>query len=305
MVAPSKIPRVVNNRVKNDRRDAVSLARLLRGTSCRRSGFLTKGLKRCAIWSARVTQPPRICARSGSGFRRFCYATNVAMRARPGKRCMRSGSAANSSLTQLSRSHSKVILAAPRRRDELEEQIRELLPSWSLRPTVDALQSLRGIALITAVTLVAEVGDIRRFQRPGELMAYLGLAPGERSSGATIRRGGIPRQVTASRVRCWLNQPGAIAGPLASGGVEVGARMPPVVGVATGEVCRRHGISDATFYIYGRLPPWQEGFGFCSDEDRLQTSIRRRQSVVRPNGKSAHTLLDKWSASRAIIKDRV
>jgi len=38
---------------------------------------------------------------------------------------------------------------------------------------------------------------------------------------------------------------------------------------------------------------------------QLQTSIRRRQSVVRPNGKSAHTLLDKWSASRAIIKDRV
>jgi len=51
--------------------------------------------------------------------------------------------------------------------------------------------------------------------------------------------------------------------------------------------------------------PVSSRFGFCSDDDRLQTSIRRRLFMVRPNGKSAHTLLDKWSASRAIIKDRV
>lgn len=76
-------------------------------------------------------------------------------------------------------------------------------------------------------------------------------------------------------------------------------------GARTEEVCRRHGISDATFYYLWTAPPYQEGIGFCSDENRLQTSIRRRLLMVRPNGKSAHTLLDKWSASRAIIKDRV
>lgn len=75
-------------------------------------------------------------------------------------------------------------------------------------------------------------------------------------------------------------------------------------GARTEEVCRRHGISSATFYIYGRLPRIKK-IRVRSDENRLQTSIRRRQSMVRPNGKSAHTLLDKWSASRAIIKDRV
>jgi hypothetical protein len=52
-------------------------------------------------------------------------------------------------------------------------------------------------------------------------------------------------------------------------------------------------------------PPWQEGFGSWSDENRLQTSIRRHHFMARPNGKSAHTLLDQWSASRAIIKDKV
>jgi putative transposase len=75
-------------------------------------------------------------------------------------------------------------------------------------------------------------------------------------------------------------------------------------GAKTAEVCRRHGISDATFYIYGR-PPWQEGFGSWPGDDRLQTSIRRHYFMVRPNGKSAHTRLNKWSASRAIIKVRV
>jgi putative transposase len=72
----------------------------------------------------------------------------------------------------------------------------------------------------------------------------------------------------------------------------------------TPEVCRRPRISDATFYIYGRLPRARR-FRSCSDDNRLQTSIRRRHFMVRPNGKSAHTLLDKWSASRAIMKDRV
>ena len=75
-------------------------------------------------------------------------------------------------------------------------------------------------------------------------------------------------------------------------------------GGSTGEVCRRHAISDATFYIYGRLPRGKK-VRFCSDKNRLQTSIRRHRLVVRPNGISAHTLLDKWSASRAIIKARV
>jgi len=52
-------------------------------------------------------------------------------------------------------------------------------------------------------------------------------------------------------------------------------------------------------------PLRQEGSGARSGDDRLQTSMRRHRVIARPNGKSAHTLLGKWSASRAIIKDRV
>jgi len=68
-----------------------------------------------------------------------------------------------------------------------------LLPEWNLRPVVDALQAMRGIALINAVVLVTEVGDFARFSNPRQLMAYFGLVPGKRSSGETVRRGGITK----------------------------------------------------------------------------------------------------------------
>jgi transposase len=82
---------------------------------------------------------------------------------------------------------------AETRRDRLTQQIEELLPNWSMAPVVAALQSMRGVALVVAVTVVAEVGDFRRFANPRQLMAYLGLVPSEHSSGSSIRRGGITK----------------------------------------------------------------------------------------------------------------
>jgi transposase len=75
----------------------------------------------------------------------------------------------------------------------LERQIEELLPAWSMAPVVEAVQAMRGVGLIVATTVVAEVGDFSRFANPRQLMAYLGLVPSERSSGTSIRRGGITK----------------------------------------------------------------------------------------------------------------
>jgi transposase len=72
-------------------------------------------------------------------------------------------------------------------------QIEELVPAWSMATVVDALQAMRGLSLLAAVTLVAEVGDFTRFANPRQLMAYLGLVPSETSSGARTRRGGITK----------------------------------------------------------------------------------------------------------------
>jgi transposase len=65
--------------------------------------------------------------------------------------------------------------AATARRDRLEEHIAAALLDWSLASVVHALQALRGMALVAAATLVAELGDIKRFANPRQLMAYLGL----------------------------------------------------------------------------------------------------------------------------------
>ena len=75
----------------------------------------------------------------------------------------------------------------------LEEQMRQALTGWSLRAVVEGLMALRGVSLITAMTVLAELGDISRFDSPRQLMAYLGLVPSEHSSGASRRQGAITK----------------------------------------------------------------------------------------------------------------
>ena len=82
---------------------------------------------------------------------------------------------------------------AERRVERLTDQLRQLTPAWRWAPVVDALQALRGVSFVTAVGLVVEVGDIRRFDHPRQLMAFLGLVPSEYSSGPSVRRGGITK----------------------------------------------------------------------------------------------------------------
>jgi transposase len=62
-----------------------------------------------------------------------------------------------------------------------------------MRAVIEALQALRGIARISAVTIVAEIGDLTRFARAPQLMGYSGMGPREDSSGARTRRGAITK----------------------------------------------------------------------------------------------------------------
>jgi transposase len=83
--------------------------------------------------------------------------------------------------------------AACARQERHEDAIRKLLPAWSLAPVVAAIQALRGVAMLAAVTLVAEIGDFGRFTSPRQLMAWLGLVPKEHSSGRKVARGNITK----------------------------------------------------------------------------------------------------------------
>jgi transposase len=82
---------------------------------------------------------------------------------------------------------------ATARVDQLTKDLRELSATWSLAPLVTALQAMRGIELVSAVTLVAEIGDFRRFAKAGDLMAFVGLIPMEHTTGTNRRQGPITR----------------------------------------------------------------------------------------------------------------
>lgn len=99
---------------------------------------------------------------------------------------------------------------AQRRVAGLEKQMEAALPNWSLAPVVKALMAMRGIGLITAMTVLAELGDISRFDSPRQLMAYLGLVPSEHSSGGSRRQGALG-PATAMSDACWWRPPGATA----------------------------------------------------------------------------------------------
>lgn len=77
--------------------------------------------------------------------------------------------------------------------DRLTSQIQAMVPSWRMAPVVKALAALRGVSLIVAATMLAELGDLARFQHPKLLMAFLGVVPSEHSSGDTKRRGNITK----------------------------------------------------------------------------------------------------------------
>ena len=198
VVAPSLIPRRAGDRVKTDRRDATMLARLLR------AGELT------AVWvpdagheamrdlvraRAAAVEAQRIHRQQVGAFmlkhgRIFPLKTTWGARHFRWLQEQRFDHPAHQiALQELV----DAVRVAKERIGRIEAAIEEFLADWSLAPVVRALQALRGVELVVAVTFVTEIGDIRRFDNPRQLMGYLGLVPSERSSGDTVRRGGITK----------------------------------------------------------------------------------------------------------------
>ena len=198
VVAPSLIPRKPGDRVKTDRRDAVSLARL------HRAGELTR------VW---VPAPDWEAVRDLTRAREDMKAVEVRTRQRLGAFLLRHGRVyhGKSRWTQahfrwleeqkfdfpvqqtVFQEYVDAAVAAQKRTDGLEAQMHELLDAWSQRPTAEALMSLRGVSTITAMTILAELGDLTRFDSPRQLVGFLGLAPGEYSSGSRRRQGAITK----------------------------------------------------------------------------------------------------------------
>jgi transposase len=198
VVAPSSIPRAPGERVKTDRRDALKLARLAR------SGELS---------------PVRVPDTADEAVRDLVRAREDAVREQRNARHRLKALLLRNGITYTGRAawtpaHVRWLAAVKlpeppqqlafqeylhaigesgARVARLEQALRDLLPHWSLAPLVAALQALRGVQLVAAVTLVAEIQDFWRFPSPRQLMAYLGLVPGEHSSGPKRRLGAITK----------------------------------------------------------------------------------------------------------------
>ncbi len=198
VVAPSLIPIKAGDRVKTDRRDATTLAKL------HRAGELTPiwvpdtaHEAMCELIRARATAV-RVLGKARQHLQSFLLrhgkvyhgARAWTLAYRRWLTTVRFDHPAQQIVFQ---DYLHAIEEAEARRDRLTRQIEELLSTWAMAPVVAALQAMRGVALVVAVTIVAEVGDFRRFANPRQLMAYLGLVPSEHSSGSTVRRGGITK----------------------------------------------------------------------------------------------------------------
>ena len=198
VVAPSKIPKQSGDRIKNDRRDAIKLARL------HRAGELTPVYVPCAedeamrdltraredAKEAEKKSRQRLSAfllRQGHRFTGRTAWSTAHMRWIAG---IKMPHPAQQIVLQ---EYVDTITECADRVNRLTEQIRQLLPTWRLFPVVEAIKALRGVSLIVAVTTVAEIGDLKRFDNPAELMSYLGLVPSEHSSGEKTRRGKITK----------------------------------------------------------------------------------------------------------------
>src|SRR5690606_41556659 len=85
------------------------------------------------------------------------------------------------------------VQAADQRLQRLTTALTASVSGWRFESVVQALQALRGIDVVSAIGLVAEIGDIAPFHHPRKLMAYLGLVPSEHSSGDRVRKGSITK----------------------------------------------------------------------------------------------------------------
>ena len=197
VVAPSLVPKQAGDRIKTDRRDAEKLARFLR------SGDLTEVYMPDEQTEAmRDLERARDDAKRAERTARHHLSKFLLRHGRKytGKswsqahlQWVRREQFQQEALQRVLVDHLHAVEQATARVERLTQDIAELVESWSLKPLVKALQALRGVQLVTAVTLAAELGDLSRFSNARQLMAYLGLVPSEHSSGASKKRGRITR----------------------------------------------------------------------------------------------------------------
>ena len=201
VVAPTLVPVKAGDRIKTDRRDALKLARSYR------SGDLTP------VW---VPDAEHEALRDLVRAREAAKKDQLRARHRLQKFLLRRGLRAPEKIKAWTAKHlawaktlrlEQAALAATlldyitevehahERIERLERAIDQAIEAApaAIRAVIEGLQALRGVARISAATIVAELGQVSRFRRPKQLMGYTGAVPSEHSSGERVRRGAITK----------------------------------------------------------------------------------------------------------------
>lgn len=198
VIAPTMIPRKPGDRIKTDRRDALALAHFAR------AGDLTP---------ITIPQEPDEAVRDLTRAREDAVRARLKARQQLKALLLRQGvrytgksswTAAHERFLATVRfdhaaqnivfvEYRAAVGEAHERVERITAALRDQVAQWRLQPVVRALMSLRGIDLVGAVTLVAELGDLKRFEHPKRLMAFLGLVPSECSTGESRSLGSITK----------------------------------------------------------------------------------------------------------------
>lgn len=198
VVAPSLIPKRAGDKVKTDQRDAMSLARLYR------AGELTavyvpssedeaiRDLTRARLDAVELR------TRAKQRLKSFLLRHDI--------RCPHSENWNEAHLRWLAevklphaasqvtyQEYLNTMTEAVHREKRLLAEIEKYVRDWRLYPAVRALMALRGVRLVAASGIIAELGDLSRFEHPKQLMSFLGLTPSEHSSGERTKRGAITK----------------------------------------------------------------------------------------------------------------
>ena len=198
VAAPSQIPKKSGQRIKNDRRDAIDLARLHRAGE--HTAVYVPHVEDEALRDlSRAREDARFATRKAkqqlSGFllrhghiysgrsnwskAHFNWIADITF-PHPGQQITL-------------QEYVDAVQTGCERVERITQQLQKLAENWRMSPVVKALQAMRGVSFIVAITTVAELGDLGRFDHPQQLMAYLGLIPSEHSTGEKVKRGPITK----------------------------------------------------------------------------------------------------------------
>jgi hypothetical protein len=273
VIAPSLIPRRPGDRVKTDKRDAITLARL------GRSGDLTP------IYVPEVADEAiRDLARAREDALKDLNAARFRLTALLPRNDIRYAGRANWSAEHL-RWLARLVFPTPAQQIVFQEYVRtvsertellqrleaELLAqaqTWRFYPVVEARQALRGVQFTVAIITIAELGDLRRFDHPRQLMGYLGLTPSEYTSSDRRRQGGItktgnghaPPRTTITTVWRRTMAPGADRGGQGLSSPRQGLRANPGPSATSPQSDLRHCLARpgaSVWAVSSAARPWQ------------------------------------------------